>query len=201
MGVTISRCTTSTELHRQYSGQHEAQPVYIELDLESETLHASYNAEVGNAVPFSVRHGFERRYTIPVLTGEAANQLMEQLVPLANRVVADWEKHWDGNNFVAHLGEDAVAAEQELEELISADAMDYSPDSVVAEWDIDGATNGCEAEEWGITADTTDARLDEIEAKILADLAECGERAVAVCDGLNSYLRGLREEFREDQDA
>ncbi|MFI1312773.1 hypothetical protein ACH4TS_21915 [Streptomyces albidoflavus] len=200
MGVTISYCSSSTELFRQYNGQHEAQPAYIELDLESETLLASYDAEVGNAVPFSVYHGFERRYTIPVLTDEGVNQLMEQLVPLANRVVADWERHWDGNNFVARLGEDAIAAEQELKELISADATDYPADSVVAAWDIDGATNGHEVEEFGITAQTTDARIDEIEKEILAGLAECGEASVAVCDGLNSHLRTLRDELREDQD-
>lgn len=201
MGVTISYCSSSTELFRQYNGQHEAQPAYIELDLESETLLASYNAEVGNAVPFSVRYGLDRRYTIPVLTGEGANQLMERLVPLANRVVADWERHWDGNNFVARLGEDAVAAEEEMEGLISADAIDYPADSVVAVWDIDGAVDGHEVEEFGITAQTTDARIDEIEAEILAGLAGCGEGSVAVCDGLNSHLRTLRDELREDQDA
>ncbi|MET9663119.1 hypothetical protein [Streptomyces sp. NPDC006510] len=34
-------------------------------------------------------------------------------------------------------------------------------------WDIDGAVNGCEVEEYEITAETADERLDEIEQQIL----------------------------------
>ena len=67
-------------------------------------------------------------------------------------------------------------------------------------WDLDSATNGCEAEEYWITADTGDARLDEIEREILADLAECGENPVAVCQGLDSYLRTVRDDLRRDTD-
>lgn len=201
MSVTISHCLSSTELHRQYDGQNQPQPAYIELDVETGTLKASYDSVVGTASPASVRYGFERRYAIPILTGEAANALMEMLVPLADRVVADWEEHWDDSNTVVRLGEDALAAEQEMEELIRAETADHPDDSMVAEWDLDGATNGHEAEMFKITAHTTNARLDEIETEILAGLTECGGGAVAVCDGLDRYLRDLRDAFREDQAA
>ncbi|OLO25473.1 hypothetical protein PZ61_0237960 [Streptomyces sp. MNU77] len=60
-----------------------------------------------------------------------------------------------------------------------------------------GATNGYEAEEHGITAETSDERLDEIAEKITGDLAECGSSTVAVVRGLDDYLRGLRAELAE----
>lgn len=190
--VEIIRCTAPTELHRHYEGQGEAQGAYIELDLRQGSLLASYNAEVGNAVPFSVRHGFERRYPIPVLTGEAANRVMEEIAPMAARMLADWEEIWDGNNSVARFGEAAQAAEAEIGEHLG---QGFDGSDVVAQWDIDGATNGCEVEEYGITAETSDERLDEIEAEITRDLAGIGEGAVAVVDGLDAYLRGLRADL------
>ncbi|MFJ3576045.1 hypothetical protein [Streptomyces rubiginosohelvolus] len=148
--VKITRCTEPDELYRRYNGQSKPQATYIELDLHQESLLADYDAEVGSGSPAAVRHGFERRYAIPVLTGEAANRVMEEISPLAARV-----------------------------------------------WDIDGATNGHEAEEHGITAETSDERLDEIAAKITQDFAGCGESPVAVVHGLDDYLRGLRADLAE----
>lgn len=204
--VRIIECTSPTELYRHYDRQSEAQPAYIELDLREGTLLASYNAEIGNAIPFSVHHGFERRYGIPTLHGEAANRVMKELALLADRILADWEEEWDGNNMVAVLGDDAKEAEEEIQERLGlnlgygdfdADTQGFDPDDLVTEWDIDGVVNGEEAEEYGITADTTDARLDEIEAQILKDLAECGP-GVGVCHGLDDHLRELRDNLAED---
>jgi transcriptional regulator with XRE-family HTH domain len=192
--VRVVECTDPTELYRHYDRQSEAQPAYIELDLREGTLLADYNAEVGNAIPFSVFHGFERRYSIPVLHGDAANRVMEELVPLADRMLADWEEEWDGNNMVAVLGDDAKAAEEEIEMLLG---VSYDEDDLVAEWDVDGATNGHEAEEYGITGDTTDERLRDIKTQITKDLAECGP-GFPVCHGLLDYLRGLRDDLAEE---
>lgn len=194
--VRVIECTYADELHRHYDGQTEAQDCYIELDLREGTLLASYNAEVGNAVPFTVYHGFERRYGIPVLTGDAADRAMEEIRPLAERILADWEEEWDERrgNMVARLGEDAQAAEEEIEEKLG----DFDESDMVTEWDINGATNGCEVDEYGITADTTDERLDEIEATILKDLADVSASDVVVCHGLDTYLRELRDKLAED---
>ncbi|CAM5503190.1 MULTISPECIES: helix-turn-helix domain-containing protein [Streptomyces] len=192
--VRIIECTYTDELHRHYDGQTEAQDAYIELDLREGTLLASYNAEIGNAIPFTVHHGFERRYGIPTLTGDAADRAMEEIRPLAERILADWEEHWDGNNMVARLGEDAQAAEEEIEEKLG----DFDESDMVTEWDIDGATNGCEVDVYGITADTTDERLDEIEATIIKDLVDVSASDVVVCHGLDTYLRDVRDELAEE---
>ncbi|MEW2467921.1 hypothetical protein AB0919_23300 [Streptomyces sp. NPDC046994] len=205
--VKIIDCTDPTELYRRYDGQSEAQGAYIELDLREGTLLADYNAEIGNAVPPSVRHDFDRRYNIPVLTANAANRVMRELAPLANRILADWEEVWDGSNMVAQLGDDAKAAEAEIEEHLGLslgygdygfENQGFSDNDLVAEWDIDAATNGSEAEEYDITAETTDERLDEIAAEITRDLAEESESKVAVVHGLDEHLRDLRNEFTEE---
>lgn len=208
MPVNIIACTASDELFRQYQGQSEQQPTYIELDLREGTLLADYDSEVGGAVPFSVYHGFERRYGIPTLTGDAANRVMREIAPLAERILADWKEDWDGNNMRAYLGADAQAAEAEIEERlglklgygdVGADSQGFDDSDLIVVWDIDGATNGQEASDYNITGDTTDGRLDEIEQEILKDLAECGPAGVVVCHGLDTYLRNVRDELAEEE--
>lgn len=205
MTVRIIECTNPTGLHCHYNGQTSAQPAYIELDLREGTLHATYNGEIGNAVPGTVYHGFQRRYTIPVLTGQAANEAMARIAPLADRMLADWKEVWDGNNMVARLGEDAQAAEEEIEEElgcnigygdIDADTQGFDEADLVQEWDVDAIVDGNEVEEHGITADTTDTRLEAIAEGFLQELA--GDGGVAVCDGLVGYLQGLRDELAEE---
>lgn len=208
VSVSILECTTPDELFVHYHGQSAPQPAYIELDTQHRTLSATYDAEVGNAVPFSVRHGLDRRYGIPILTAEAANRVMREIAPLADRIIDGTEVEWDGNNNVAVLDDDAVAAEEEIEKLLGLPSQEYGdrdapnqgfPDSdIVAVWDIEGATNGCEVDDYDITATTTDDRLDEIEQEILDDLVGAGESSVVVCHGLDDYLRGLRDELAEE---
>ena len=180
---------SETELHRHYDGQTDSQDAYIELDLRAGTLSASYDAEIGNAIPFSVHHGFERRFNIPVLTAEAANRAMQEIAPLADRMLADWDDRWNGNNMVAVLGDDAEDAEDAIETHLAG----YDDDSdTVTEWGLEGAVNG----EEGITAATTDAQLDAMETEILQNLAEVSEGSVAVCPELPGYLRRTRAELR-----
>lgn len=207
MSVEIVRCIRPAELHCRYDGQSKAQPAYIELDLKHGLLLADYQSEVGNTKPAEVRNGFELRYPIPVLTAEVANRVMEEIAPAATRMLADWEEVWDGSNMVARLGDDAQAAEAEIEKRlgIATSESDSSPgiafddSDLVTEWDTDGAVNGQEADQFDITADTDDERLDEIAAEITQDLVDASPSDVVVVHGLDGYLRGIRDELaRED---
>lgn len=202
IALDIRDVTEPAGLFRHYSQQSEPQGAYIELGLADGILLADWDSEIGNAVPFSVYHGIDRRYRIPILTAEAANRTLREIAPLCKRILADSSIEWDGNNNVAVLGDDARAAEDEIEALLGcnsdpSNARQWDDADLVAIWDIDGATNGYEADEYDITADTTDERLDEIEQEILADLAACNGSTVAVCHGLDDYLRGLRDELRQ----
>lgn len=206
MSVRIIACTEPAELYRHYDGQTEAQGAYIELDTQDPSLLADYDSEVGGAIPFSVYHGLQRRYGIPVLTADAANRVMEEILPFAERIVAGAETEWDGNNTVVVLNDDAQAAEEALEAHLGLPSQDYGgapnqgfdESDLVAVWDIDGATNGCEVDEFDITADTTNARLDEIEAEILSNLIDIGESNVVMCHGLDDYLRELRNDLADE---
>lgn len=215
MSVRIIECTSPTELYRHYDGETDAQGAYIELDLREGTLLADYNGQVGNAVPEAVFHGLERRYNIPTLTGEAANRVLRELAPLADRILADWDSEWNGQSTIAVLGDDALAAEEEIEKLlglnlapheIGSEGQGFADVDIVAEWDVDGATNGLEAEEYDITGNTTDARLAEIAGQITSDMAECASASeddertpVAVVHGLDEYLTRLRDDLADEE--
>jgi transcriptional regulator with XRE-family HTH domain len=216
VSVRVIDCTNPLELYRHYENEFEAQPAYIKLDLRGGTLLADYNSEAGdsNAVPQAVRDGFERRYGIPVLTAEAANRVMREIAPIADRILADWDDDWNGMNMVVRLGEDAQAAEEELEkrlglnlgyDVADADTQGYDDIDIVQAWDIDGAVNGQEVADYDITADTTDDRLEEIAAEITRELADCVTKEegdtrtpVAVVHGLDEYLRDRRNELAEE---
>lgn len=208
MTVKIIECTQPAELFRHYDGQTKPQPCYIELDLRHSTMLATWNAEVGNAVPAAVRNSFELRYPIPVLTAEAANRVMKEMVPLANRILADYEERWTGSNTVTRFGTDALAAEEEIEALLGLDErtrtsepnQGFDDSDLVAIWPVDGAVNGCEVSEYDITAETTDERFDEIEAEIISDLVGVNESDVAVVHGLDAYLREKRDELIADKE-
>lgn len=205
--VRVIECTDPTELYGHYDGQSEPQGTYIELDTQAGTLSATYNGEIGNAIPFTVRHGLDRRYRIPILTADAANRVMREIAPLADRIIAGTEAVWDGSNTVAEFTEDALAAEEEILERLGLPTEEagylgaecpFGDEDLVGVWDTDGAVNGEEARDYGITADTTDSRLEEIEQDILNDLQQNGSYPVVVCHGLNGYLKRLRNDLADE---
>lgn len=197
--VRVFECDEPAELYHERPGSENPQPCYVELDLRERTLHAAPNAADG--IPAEVFYGHVRRYPIPLLTAEAANRLLTQIRPLAERICSDWDEVWDGNNFRAVLGEDARAAEAAILRLVG-DPRDWEhhwdPADLVDVWPLDAAVLGDEADQYDITATTTDARLDEIEEEICASLAEVGPSRVAVVPGLTEYLQDLRDERLED---
>ena len=175
------------DLFCQYSGQFQQQDCFVELDCGSGILRAAYNCEIGNAVPFSVWHGHDRRYCIPCLTADAANSLLEELAPLAQRVVDGYTSEWDGSNHVARFTEDARLAEEEIEAAIESHHFRFD----------DGDLVGCmEAGDWLnlsagiITADTTDE-----------EITKCTEEYESMAAAENIVLRGTMEhlEFLRDQ--
>ncbi|MBV2364245.1 helix-turn-helix domain-containing protein [Streptomonospora nanhaiensis] len=202
MSVEITPCTRPAELYRRYDGQTGPQPCFIELDTRDGAMRADYDAEIGNAVPASVWHGLVRRYPIPALSAEAANRVMEEIRPLAERIVTDTEEHWDGNNHVARMGADALAAEEEIQRLLGCDddaePVLFDATDEVTVWYLDGATNGQEAEEFEIGPETTDERLDEIAEEIRSNLEGSSEGGVVILDDeVVQYLYQLRDDAIE----
>ena len=108
---------TTSSIYRHYDGQCQPQDCYIEIDLDHSNIEASYNAEIGNAVPMAVWHNRIRRYEIPCIFPATADELMKELLPLAERMAVGYERVWDGNNYVGRLTEDAQAASDEIERI------------------------------------------------------------------------------------
>lgn len=177
------------QLYHRYSGEFDPQPCYIALGLREERLWADYNANVGGAVPMDAWHGFERRYSIPCLTATAANALLREIAPYAERVLAGYDSHWDGHRYVAVLDEEAHLAEEAIELLCEAAGAD-GEDEVREPWEAEDYFAN-DPLNW-ITAETSD---EELLARTQQEenLAEQnGERV----DGIFDYLVELRNAAR-----
>ena len=84
----------------------------------------------GDGVPMDIWHHRRLCWTIGALTADAANALMTEVLPLAERVVAGYSPKWNGSNTVGELDDDAQ----------DADASDLCAESLVA-GDEDWASN------------------------------------------------------------
>lgn len=114
------------QLYHQYHGQTNPQKAFIEIDLDEGIMQADWDGEIGGAVPMRVWHGRVRRYDLPpyCLPGPV-NELMEEILPLAERMEKGYSCEWDGSNNVGKLDEDA----QETEEAIRDMVENYQPSS------------------------------------------------------------------------
>jgi hypothetical protein len=187
MSVRIIR-VNGNELHCHYSRQTSAQGCYVELDCKNETLSASYNAEIGNAIPFSVYHCHNQRWGIPALTESAANDLLDEILPLAERAVAGYESEWDGNNHVAKFDDDAQAALDEIAEI--CDAIEPDESNSLQEWDVgDWLDNGDKPD-----AETSDDDL----AKMVSD-AEPDDDNVVINGDIEEYFNEIRFDKRRGE--
>lgn len=190
-----------TDLFHLYRPYEPPQDCFVSLDLRDGELTADWNVETGsNAVPESVYSGQVRRWGIPCLTTAAANQLLEDLAPAAQRVLDGAEIAWDGDNMVGHLDGPAADAADEIADDCATLGGGYA--RVVgyeaAEWYSEGETPA-------VTASMTDSELDAL-AEQLQDQDGGTDTGQTMSDnpgdymvitGLDEYLVGLRATARE----
>lgn len=197
--VTIKPLTEPAELFHQYPGKFSPQPCYLTLNLTDGELTADWDAEVGEGRPMSVVHRRTLRWWIPCLTADAANRLMTEAEPFARRILAGASIDYDGNSWVGSLNADADAAEDELTALREHDYAGDEADTVqtvtAADWYAEGEDP---AAALSITADTTDAELDDIITRERADIEGSAAPGVLVVEGLDEYLTGVRDEQRQE---
>ena len=116
---------------------------------------------------------------------------MEELVPLAERIVEGYESHWDGSNEVARFTADAKEAKIDAEHLCE-DYGDEADRLVV--WAAEEWLGDADDEELGISPGTTDDQiLETIEDRVMADAKAEG---VDVLEGLGSYLERRRDDAK-----
>jgi hypothetical protein len=198
--VTVIETKSEYDLHCHYSGQTQRQGCYIELDCPNKTLSAHYNSEIGNAIPFSVYHGHDQWFGINLMRGSTADALMEEILPLAQRVVDGYDSVWNGSNHIAKFTDDAQNAIDEIE------AICDSAEGDLEVWDAGDwlgevthqTDTAVEIEGVGtITAQTTDDELEEMERKIDAMAEDEGVFLNAVDRLLDEYRSECVDEDNE----
>lgn len=198
--IEIVYVESDTELHHRYRGQTSAQDCYVWLNCKTSKLGVMRGAEIGSAVPFAVHHGHTQRWSIPALKAKAANELLEEIAPLAARVVAGYSSEWDGSNNVAELSDDAEAAREEIDALCERITDRADESETVSVWEASSWYSGVgdrdqQRDALKITAETTDAELEEIETRE-DDTARSNGCDVIECHA--DYLRSLRDEAIEE---
>ena len=105
-------------LYRKYPRQFHEQDAYVEMD-EYGFISASYNPEIGNAVPMDVYQRRTLRFGItPYLSGHQLADILsqEKVKNLFATIYAGHDVRWDGRNNFGYLDGGAKSALAELEE-------------------------------------------------------------------------------------
>ena len=189
--VQVHHVTGPTDLYCQYSGQYQRQAAFVALSLETGSLWADYDGEIGNAVPFDVWHRRVLRWYIPALRAEAANALLDEIAPLAQRVLDGASIEWNGHNMVGRLTTDADAAAIEIDHACSGGwSGDWSDEYVINVVDaLDWFEFDDEAAAIARGAATADAAVDAL----LERLAEDGTCDHPVVEGVLGWVRYIRD--------
>ena len=186
MSITIEKVATRDALYQKFSGQYAPQKCHMELDCQFRTLSATYDSTFDGAVSRRVWNRLAVRFSIPCLTADAANALMEEVANDCAKICDGFEVVWNGHNHVGRFSERAAELVESLGGLEAGRQWDES--EVIKFWDAcDWFSSGCggwagQAKQLGITPTTTDKELDAIVAR---------EEAVASDNG--STLEGTRE--------
>lgn len=200
--VEIDRVEERAELYsidsyRASTGTPEAVRLCLDPESEPARLYCETYSP-GQGTPIRMWNGRVRTWEIPALTDAAANTLMEEIAPLAARVVEGYESRWDGSNNVGELDTDAMEAESAIESLCSEHRFD--PTDLCHVWAAGDWLLDTSDAELRLTASTTDEQL----AKIIASVENGPNVMPGECDrvdGVDDYLRKRREALREDKVA
>lgn len=185
MSITVNLVKNMNEIYRHYSTQSNSQGTYIEIDCKNGYLSASYNAMIGNAVPFSVYHGHDQRFAIPTMTVEATNDLLNEIEHLAERVVDGYKSCFDGNNTVARFDDDATEALEEIEQI--CDDLSDDDSNEIQEWDVG---------DWVSAVPKPSAECSDEDFDKMVSEYEPDEDNVIINGDIEEYLNEIRYEKR-----
>jgi hypothetical protein len=183
--------------YAHYPGQTSPQPVYVYLDCADGRMGIESNAAIGGGAPMEVYHGHVQRWTVQggaYISAQAAHELLDEIAPLAERVMAGYSSEWDGSNHRASFTADAQTAIDEIDRICSE--WDGERDQVwdAGDW-LQGVVSraddgGWEIEGYGrIDAHTDDATLTDMAVEIGREAAQQG----ILLPDLDYYLDGLRD--------
>jgi len=192
--ITIRKVEGLTDLYCKYPQQSNPQDCFLEIDPDQAQLRCDYNSEIGSAMPMHVWNNLIRRYTIPCLRAKSANELMETVAPLAEKLIASYECVWDGSNNVGRW--DRELSEQ-FEELIRHECEDRDVYDTVLAWEAGAWYESNSDEILGLRADMTDAEITELADKLDADSVSQAE--ADLIEGTHEELIDRRDRMQTDE--
>lgn len=180
-------------LHYRRHGEHRPQPVVLELDPERRELTVRVDHNDRHTTSFAVYHRRVAHWEVPALTQSAAEELLEDVLPLAERAVAGYSTRWNGHNRIGEYAGDGADAMDEISELL--ERRHWHEDDTVQVWDASDYLAPIRreaAELLGITAESTDADLERVEEELRA------EARPALLEGVMEALEAIRERLQEE---
>jgi len=192
--ITVDE-TDLTCLYHRYPGQLEAQPVFVEVDLENRTISIDWDGEIGNAIPVPVFHGRTLRFRGLPWAAHVANALLQELAPLAAQLASEATIDWDGSNRVGALSEAGERLQEEIEGVISS----YQDEQQVVEMDAHDCF--CEDSDYYIN-EIKELGWDEFEVQMneAAEVSTFFDGDLVVVAGLEIWLEDLWVSWRDAVD-
>lgn len=191
--IKIKYLTEKTELFRQYPGQSSPQGAFVELHCQNKTLTAHYNPEIGNAIPADCWHKTVLRWSIPILTAESANNLLDEISGYADKIIDGFNYKWNGHNWVGDHNDAAMDAIHSIDI-----ACTEFQGATVQAWEADDwfqhVGSSEVAHDYGISPYTSDEEI----SKIAQEIRESED--VDLLLNLEDFLESVREEISERTD-
>lgn len=186
------------ELYYRFTERSAPQPGHVVLDPENSVLwvQCDLTAGPGGRAPLEAMGGQRRRYPLweeAPPTGRAANALLEQLAPLATRMVAGWRVERRQGIRVGVLDEDAERAEEELEEEVSRISSSWQEEDLVASLE---AGQWFESSPPEVKTTSSDEELVALRDQFEGEALEKG----IILEGVLRFLQELRKELRQNDE-
>lgn len=192
--VEIVKVSDPAELLLLQEGFAGAYPTYLMLDFDTAVLTAAYHD--GVALPSYVRRGMGLWVPIPCLTADAANVLLAQVAPIAQRIL---DGH-TGEGGRGRLDTAASVAAQELRDHVHGVA--WRPEDLVHIRRADSWLTKEDLTVWvsrtGLSADSTKDELKAIGELLIRDFEQvaAAEPGVSVLVGVAGVLQDFRDDLR-----
>lgn len=196
--LNITQVVTEDELYHRYDQRQQPQPAQLNLDLRDGSMWCNYDPLIEGGMTQSAYNGLVLVATIPHLTADAANELMNELKDLAQTVLNGANTYWNGHDDVGKLTDAAAsAAWDEIREICAGTPFERS--QLVEEWSPGDwyADESAEAiaVRLGITAESTDHEVEMMareEAKSANHNGDAGYSILDIDDTF-AFLCGFRE--------
>lgn len=198
MTLTYISPTGTAPLYEKYPSQINAQPAFLQLNPESKTVSfgITYTPGPPYGTPMEVFHGHVLRWHVHnELTVRGCDDLVADLMPLLERIVAGHEVVWNGSNHVGRLNNDATDANESVDQFCEQASETYDCVDVwpVGTWLLPDSDK-VSARTLGLTTESTDDDLRRIAAACEKEAAGDG---ITLDGDVYDELEALRDRLRQ----